>query len=149
MGSDGTGRECRCRHIFILFVGFAGLRGLPFFILGFDLLAAVKEALDSARSGGLLVKNVKNRFDRPDHDVQRYAAVLPRLDQRPIQRAQEKILAPAADKGFLDLCEVIVVIQLGSLVSEMLDEASILVKNGGVRDPCQSKQLNVTFPTKK
>ena len=59
----------------------------------------------------LLIENVKNGLDRTQNDVQRNAPILPSLDERPIERAQEKVLIPASDKGVRDLCEVIEVIQ--------------------------------------
>ena len=74
-------------------------------------LPAVKKTLDRTRPCGLFVKYVKDRLDRSDHNMQRNAAILPRLDQRPIKGTQKQILPAAADKRFLDLGEVVIVIQ--------------------------------------
>ena len=89
---------------------FPGLRTQPFGVLDLDLFAAVEEAFDRTGSDGLFIKNVKHRFDRTQNDMQRDAAFLPHFDQSPIQRAQEQILGPAADKCVFDLGEIVKVI---------------------------------------
>ena len=83
----------------------------PFGKLSFDLFAAVKKALYRSILIRLFVVAIKNRLDRPQHDMQGHAAFLPALDQRPIKRRKQQILAPPADEGVFDLCEVVVVIQ--------------------------------------
>lgn len=99
LGRNGTGR-------------FPSLRTKPLGKLNLYLFAAVEKALDRPRSRRLLVKDVEDRLYRPDHDMQRYPAILPHLDQSPVQRAQKQILSPPPDKRVFDLGIVIVVIQL-------------------------------------
>ena len=79
--------------------------------LRFDLFATVKQALDRAVLIGLLIKPVKNRLDCPQHYMQGHTAFLPALDQRPIKRRKQQILAPPTDKRVFDLCEIVVVVQ--------------------------------------
>ena len=57
-------------------VSFARLRTLPFFVLRFYFLTAVKQALYCA-GRRLFVIAVKDVFDRPQCYVQRNASLLP------------------------------------------------------------------------
>src|SRR5436305_10907983 len=89
----------------------ANLRGYPLSKLRLDLFSTVKKALDRAVLIGLFIKTVENSLDGPQHDMQRNASVLPALDQRPVERAKQQMLAPPSYKRILDLGEVIVVVQ--------------------------------------
>ena len=79
--------------------------------MNLDLLTAIKQALDRSCPDRLFIEHVKNRFDRPDNNMERDPAVLPSLDECPVERAQKQVLATPAYKRFLDLCEIVVVIQ--------------------------------------
>ena len=109
MSHNGVRRK---RGFRVGLVRFTSLRLQPFCVLNLDLFATVKKALDRAGPDGLLVKNVKDRLDRSDDDMQRNSAILPRLDQRPIERTQKKVLPPPPDKRVFDLGEIVEVIQL-------------------------------------
>ena len=102
------------------FGGLAGLRTRPLGELCLDLLAAIEQALDRAGSGRLFVKNVKDRLDRPDDDMQRNAAFLPRLDQRPVERAQKQIPGPPPDERVFDLGKIVEVIQVFAVAAAVI-----------------------------
>src|ERR1043166_142427 len=113
----------------LLTIRFPGLRSQPLIILCLDLLFAIKEALD--RTGThlrrLFVIDVEHRFDRPQDDMQGYAAILPGLDHRPIQRAKKQVLGSPANERFLDLRKIIKVVNLET-ESRMLEDWRKIVK---------------------
>ena len=114
MLSDSIDRKFAALFVYLTCC-FAGLRSPPFRMLHLDLFATIKEALDRASPERLLVKNVKNRLDAANHNVQWYSAVLPGLDQGPIERTQKEAFPSTADKRVFDLGEIIIVIQAISL----------------------------------
>jgi hypothetical protein len=88
----------------------AALAFEPFAVLRLDLFLAVHERLDAA-AAGLRGVRVEGALDAAQRDVQRHAHLLPALDQRPIHRTQQQVLAAPADEGVFDLREVVEVVQ--------------------------------------
>src|SRR5687767_10289083 len=87
------------------------LQRRPFQKLRLDLFTAIKQTLDRSRAR-ILVVAVENALDRANHDVKRNAAVLPAFDHCPVDRREQKVLPASANERFLDLGEVVVVVQI-------------------------------------
>jgi hypothetical protein len=86
------------------------LRLAPLGKLRLDLFLTVHQGLDAAlaRPG---LERIERLLDAAQGHMQRHAHLLPTLDERPVDRAQEQVLAAAADEGVFDLCEVVEVVQ--------------------------------------
>ena len=89
---------------------------------GFDLLLAIEDRINLAVLLGSRVVAVEGFIDGAENDMKWNAGVLPAFYQRPIQGGDEHMLAAPAHELFLDLGEVVEVVQtLGGRSGAIVD----------------------------
>src|ERR1700755_3279440 len=93
------------------FAARAGRYRQPGLKLLLDLIGAIGKRFN-ARVAFWIFRDIgEYLFDTADDHMLRNAALLPSLDQRPIEWAEQKALPTKADKGFFDLGKIIEVVQ--------------------------------------
>src|SRR2546423_1136131 len=107
-GKNG-GRSLICLGIYGRFVA-ADARLEPFCVLCFNFFLAVEQRLYRALALFRLVR-IERMIDSAQGDMQRHAALFPAFDQRPVNGAEQQMLAAASNEGVFDFGEVRKIIQ--------------------------------------
>src|SRR5438067_12809431 len=76
----------------------------------FDFLLTIKERIDFAPAPLPPVIRIERGVDPAQHDMQRHAALLPRFNQRPIERRDPDMTAAPLHELIFDFSKVVVVI---------------------------------------
>src|SRR5262249_48596881 len=81
----------------------------PFCVLRFNLLLTIKQRLNRSLTFFCCVR-IKSPFNSTKNDVQRNSRLLPRLHQRPVNRAQKQMLLATSNKSVFNFGEVVEII---------------------------------------